>query len=143
MDDWLLEFKIACIVTAVVFGKARVSTHHCNIKPDVLCDFTDLPFSDESFNLVVMDPPHLTQIRETAWLSLKYGKLGEDWPKMLRDGFKECMRVLKIGGVLVFKWSEYEIPAEDVWRAIGQKPLFGHHSGRKSKTFWGCFMKGV
>lgn len=25
----------------------------------------------------------------------------------------------------------------------GRKPLFGHHSGKKSKTFWGCFMKGV
>ena len=33
------------------------------------------------------------------------------------------------------------IPAEKVWKAIGQKPLFGHHSGKKSKTFWACFMK--
>lgn len=40
-------------------------------------------------------------------------------------------------------WSEYDIPAEDVWKAIGRKPLFGHHSGKKSTTFWGCFMKGV
>lgn len=39
--------------------------------------------------------------------------------------------------------KNYDIPAEKVWKAIGQKPLFGHHSGRKSKTFWGCFMKGV
>jgi len=46
-----------------------------------------------------------------------------------------------MGGVLIFKWSEYDIPAEDVWKAIGQKPLFGHHSGKKSTTFWGCFMK--
>ena len=28
-----------------------------------------------------------------------------------------------------------------VWKAIGQKPLFGHHSGKKMGTFWGCFMK--
>lgn len=28
-----------------------------------------------------------------------------------------------------------------VWDAIGQKPLFGHHSGKRSQTFWGCFMK--
>ena len=27
------------------------------IIPDVLCDFTDLPFPDDSFALVVMDPP--------------------------------------------------------------------------------------
>lgn len=55
----------------------------------------------------------------------------------------ECMRVLKPDGVLIFKWSETQIPADKLWRVIGRKPLFGHHSGKKSKTFWGCFMKGV
>ena len=39
------------------------------------------------------------------------------------------------------KWSEHDIPAGKVWKAIGQKPLFGHYSGKRSKTFWGCFMK--
>ena len=90
---------------------------------------------------MVWDPPHLKQAGEDAWLIKKYGKLDEDWPVMLRDGFRECMRVLKPDGVLIFKWSEFEIPAEKVWEAIGQRPLFGHHSGRKSKTFWACFMK--
>ena len=27
-----------------------------------------------------------------------------------------------------------------MWK-IGQKPLFGHHSGKQSRTFWACFMK--
>ena len=112
-----------------------------NIDPDVLCDFTDLPFPDNSFQLVVFDPPHLTGAKETAWLVKKYGKLDDTWPQMLHDGFLECMRVLKPDGVLIFKWSEYDIPAEDVWKAIGEKPLFGHHSGKKSQTFWCCFMK--
>ena len=61
---------------------------------------------------------------------------------MIHDGFREAMRVLKPDGVLIFKWSEYDIPAEKVWRSIGQNPLFGHHSGKKSTTFWGTFMKG-
>lgn len=113
-----------------------------DINPDVLCDFTNLPFPDESFPLVVFDPPHLTGAKETAWLVKKYSKLDENWPEMIHDGFKECMCVLKPDGVLVFKWSEYDIPADKVWKAIGQKPLFGHHSGKKSNTFWGCFMKG-
>lgn len=30
----------------------------CTVNPDVLCDFTDLPFPDESFSVVVWDPPH-------------------------------------------------------------------------------------
>lgn len=29
----------------------------------------------------------------------------------------------------------------DVWKAIGQRPLFGHRSGKKMGTFWACFMK--
>jgi SAM-dependent methyltransferase len=126
---------------ALYFGKARTSLHHLHVNPDIVCDFTALPFDDNSFSLVVFDPPHLTRAKETAWLVKKYGKLDEDWPRMLHDGFAEGMRVLKPDGVLIFKWSEYDIPAEDVWKAIGQKPLFGHHSGKKSTTFWGCFMK--
>lgn len=127
---------------AMYFGKARTSLHHLHVDPDVLCDFTELPFPDDHFALVVFDPPHLTRAKETAWLVKKYGKLGDNWQQMLHDGFRECMRVLKPDGVLVFKWSEYDIPAAEVWKAIGQKPLFGHHSGKKSTTFWGCFMKG-
>ena len=126
----------------LAFGKARTSIHTLNVDPDYLCDFTDLPFEDESFSLVVFDPPHLTGAKETAWLVKKYSKLDENWPEMIHDGFAECMRVLKPDGVLIFKWSEYDIPVDKVWKAIGQKPLFGHHSGKKSKTFWGCFMKG-
>lgn len=119
------------------------SERDCVVDPDIQCDFTNLPFEDNSFFLVIFDPPHLLKAKETAWLVKKYGKLDATWPQMLHDGFAECMRVLKPDGVLIFKWSEYDITAEKVWKAIGQKPLFGHHSGKKSKTFWGCFMKGV
>lgn len=128
-------------VTGIWKSTKKDSERKIIIDPDVLCDFTKLPFDDNSFHLVVFDPPHLTGAKETSWLVKKYGKLDESWPNMLHDGFKECMRVLKTDGVLIFKLSEYDIPASEVWKAIGQKPLFGHHSGRKSKTFWGCFMK--
>lgn len=118
------------------------SERFLTVDPDIVADFTQIPFEDNVFSLVVFDPPHLTSINETAWLAKKYGRLDDNWPQMLHDGFAECMRVLKQDGVLIFKWSEYNIPAEKVWKAIGQKPLFGHHSGKQSKTFWGCFMKG-
>lgn len=135
---------------AVYCDNRREQYHHLwknagnctlDINPDVVCDFTDLPFPDNSFHLEVFDPPHLTGAKETAWLVKKYGKLDGNWPKMLHDGFQECMRVLKPDGVLIFKWSEYDIPSAEVWKAIGQKPLFGHHSGKRSRTFWACFMK--
>ena len=118
------------------------SSYTCVVDPDLRCDFTKLPFADETYSLVVFDPPHLTHGGENSWLIKKYGRLEENWPKMLHDGFRECMRVLKEDGVLIFKWSEYDLPANAVWKAIGQKPLFGHHSGKNSKTFWACFMKG-
>lgn len=138
-----IYFDKRCEEYEIAFGKAKTNLRKCIVNPDVIGDFTNLPFEDNSFSLVVFDPPHLTGAKETAWLVKKYGKLDEQWPKMLHDGFAEGMRVLKPDGVLIFKWSEYDIPADKVWKAIGQKPLFGHHSGRKSKTFWGCFMKGV
>lgn len=119
------------------------SERKCIVSPDVVCDFTALPFADDSFALVVFDPPHLLKAKETSWLVKKYGRLDDNWPQMLHDGFRECMRVLKPNGVLIFKWSEHDIPADQVWKSLGQRPLFGHHSGKKSQTFWACFMKGV
>lgn len=113
------------------------------IEPDIVCDFTALPFEDNAFSLVVFDPPHIKGLAESSWLSKKYGTLGDDWEKIIKEGFEECMRVLKPDGVLIFKWSEIQIPADNVWNAIGRKPLFGHHSGKKMNTYWGCFMKGV
>lgn len=113
------------------------------IEPDVQCDFTNLPFDNDTFLLVVFDPPHLKDVGINSWMAKKYGKVDKNWPAILHDGFKECMRVLKDDGVLIFKWSEYDIPAAAVWDALGKKPLFGHHSGKKSKTFWACYMKGI
>jgi len=119
-----------------------LSERTLTVNPDVIADFTAIPFASDTFYLVVFDPPHLQKAGETSWLVKKYGKLVDNWPQMLREGFTECMRVLRPNGILIFKWSESQISATKVWEAIGQKPLFGHHSGKNSKTFWGCFMKG-
>ena len=118
-------------------GKERFIT----VNPDIVADFTDLPFPDNTFYLVVFDPPHLLKVGENAWLKKKYGKLPDDWPSLIHDGFWECMRVLKPNGTLVFKWNEIDITVKDIIAAIGQEPLFGHKSGKQSKTHWLCFMK--
>lgn len=62
---------------------------------------------------------------------------------MIHDGFAECMRVLDDYGVLIFKWSEVQIPLKKVLDAIGEehKPLFGHRSGKHMNTHWMAFMK--
>lgn len=119
------------------------SVRHIEIHPDTICDFTDLPFEDNAFKLVVFDPPHLIRAGETAWLTLKYGKLDKNWPQMIHDGFHECMRVLDDYGTLIFKWSEVQIPLKEIIKVIGVEPLFGHRSGKHNNTHWMCFMKGV
>ena len=79
------------------FGTVK-KHRHLIIDPDVLCDFTDLPFESETFNLVVFDPPHIENLTESAWMRKAYGSLDGDWKPMIHDGFSECMRVLKVGG---------------------------------------------
>lgn len=111
------------------------------VHPDILADFRFLPFPNETFNLVVFDPPHLSKVNDTAYMAIKFERLTEDWKEVLHDGFKECLRVLKPYGTLVFKWSEVQISTREVIKAIGQEPLFGHISGRKMNTHWMCFMK--
>lgn len=74
---------------AVYCDKRREQYHHLwknagnctlDINPDVVCDFTDLPFPNNSFPLVVFDPPHLTGAKETAWLVKKYSCRREEKP---------------------------------------------------------------
>lgn len=113
------------------------------IKPDMVCDFTNMPFEDASFKLVVFDPPHLVSVGENSWMAKKYGKLGGDWKTVIKSGFTECMRVLDDYGVLVFKWNETQIPTSEIIRVVGERPLFGHKSGKQSNTHWMCFMKGA
>lgn len=120
-----------------------VSVRRLNIHPDRIVDFTDMPFPDEAFSLVVFDPPHLPHGGDTAWIVRKYGRLDKGWRKMLRDGFRECMRVLKTHGTLIFKWNEYDIPVGEVWRAIGARPLFGTRCGKRAGTIWAVFFKGT
>ena len=130
-----------------VFTDKR-SEHHtlCDgreliIEPDIVMDFTDLQFGDEQFHMVVFDPPHLRKAGKDSWMALKYGKLDETWPLMIRDGFAECFRVLKPNGTLVFKWNEDQIPVKDILALTDQKPVVGHRSGKRSNTHWICFLK--
>lgn len=44
------------------------------VSPDVVADFRNMPFADESFYMVVFDPPHLVRAGENSWLAKKYGK---------------------------------------------------------------------
>lgn len=113
------------------------------VDPDMVMDFRKLKIDAESFSLVVFDPPHLkTRNGKTGWMHKKYGSLNrETWKEDIRRGFSECFRVLKNNGVLVFKWSETEIPLREVLELTQQRPLFGHPSGKAQGTHWVAFIK--
>lgn len=111
------------------------------VNPDVVGDFRDMPFENETFHLVLFDPPHLLHLGKSSWLAKKYGRLFPTWENDIKQGFDECMRVLKPNGVLVFKWNEQQIPTDRIIEIIGRKPLFGHTSGKGQHTIWMCFMK--
>lgn len=117
------------------------SLYHCNIHPDIIADFRDLPFPDNSFHLVVFDPPHAEGLSDLSWIKKKYGSLDSDWREMFRGGVDECMRVLVPYGTLIFKWAEVKYSTREVINAIGREPLFGHRSGKKMGTHWLAFMK--
>ena len=112
-----------------------------DIKPDVVCDFTELPFRNEFFHLVVFDPPHMDTLGDNSRTAAIYGKLFGDWGSDLAGGFAECFRVLKIGGTLIFKWNSTDIPVSKILKLTEQKPLFGHLSGKHSQTHWIAFLK--
>lgn len=130
---------------AVFCDNRRIKETLCDgrvlrIEPDILCDFKALPFPDESFHLVVFDPPHLKIAGPKSWQAKKYGKLPPDWEEELRQGFAECFRVLKTNGTLVFKWSEVQIPLSKVLPLAEVPPLFGDRRGGNGAQ-WVVFMK--
>lgn len=108
------------------------------VKPDIVADFRKMPFKDNTYKLVVFDPPHLNKVGENSWIAKKYGRLGENWTQDIKKGFDECMRVLEPYGVLIFKWNEEQISLKQLLECLNKKPLFGN---KRSKTHWLVFIK--
>ena len=104
------------------------------IEPDIIADFQNIPFPDESFYLVVFDPPHLIYAGQDSWLAQKYGTLKKNWQEQLKKGFNECMRVLKKNGSLIVKWNEEQISFNDIQKLIG-KPLLAIGEARRAGQF--------
>lgn len=113
------------------------------VKPDVINDFRNLPFENESFYHVVYDPPHLFHNPQLR-LTKPYGSLNKDtWKEDISKGFNEGWRVLKPGGTLVMKWNEQNISKKDLLNILPEKAIYGHPTGSKNKTHWLIFYKEV
>lgn len=142
-DPRVLFQDIRCFETKL---KDRGKLRPFAISPDVQADFTSMPYADNTFRMVVFDPPHLkyTGLKKEAenWQMVKYGwPPAHGWQDILRKGFAECFRVLSPGGFLIFKWNETDIKVSEVLKLTDEKPVFGHISGKRANTHWICFMK--
>lgn len=117
------------------------------VQPDEKQDFRDLPYQNESFNLVVFDPPHIIRPDGMKQLSgrivKKYGALNaETWRTDLKKGFKELWRVLNPGGTLVFKFADNGVDFEEVLGLAPADPLFGTTTKTsQNDTRWFVFHK--
>lgn len=133
-------------------------------EPDIVGDFRDLKqFPDESFKLIIFDPPFWLRNGKTVNTSFmkSYGYLNpETWQVDLKKGIEECWRVLKPYGILFGKWSNYQISSPEFLKLFPCEPLIYQttsarglvstkgqnrqavsHLEEKVKTMWFCFMK--
>lgn len=127
-------------------------------EPDTITDFTNLKeFADNSFKLIVFDPPHLVNngngLAPNIANARRFGALNcETWQKDLKQAFKEFFRVLQNYGILVFKWNNARIPSSEIIKLSPVPPLFYQISSNRKKkgaksgsdeirTLWFCFMK--
>ena len=120
--------------------KHKTATVHANFK--------EIPYPNNSFNLIVFDPPHVITKKMSGSIQKCFGVLNpETWQSELKKGLEECMRVLKPKGVLLFKWNTFSKRVKELYPLFPSDPLFsqtttGNNQKRnKSKTVWFCFMK--
>ena len=113
------------------------------VAPDIVGDFRHLPFKNGSFKMVVFDPPHTIRPKEEGGIiAERYGRLtNKNWDQDLKEGFKECWRVLEPYGTLIFKWAENDKKLKELIPLFPAQPLFGSRVGARGNTIWLCFMK--
>ena len=114
-----------------------------SVQPDIIGDYRDMPFEDESFRLVVWDIPHKLK-PDKGLITMKYGSLGSGWKEDISQGFNEIMRVLKDEGVLIFKYADLDVKVSDMLSLFTIQPLFGTVTKKGvNNTYFFTFMKGI
>ena len=72
------------------------------VHPDIIADFRNIPFEDNTFSLVIFDPPHLLKVGQNSWLCKKYGKLDKTWPVNIKKGFLSLNGDLEDFSICIF-----------------------------------------
>lgn len=117
------------------------------VNPDVVATWDNMPFEDESFDMVVFDPPHIIKKQKTpSRLEIQYSYLDKDnWQQILKDAFVNLFRVLKQDGTLILKWCESNKPIEDILKLSPYQPLFANktinHNPKSKDSYMVIFLK--
>lgn len=121
----------------------RKNTRNWIVSPDIIADYTSLPFMDNCFDLVLLDPPHLVRKNlPLSWFRTKYGGMTEaNYRSNLTKGFRELFRVLRPMGTFILKWSDIDKSTKEILKLVPYKPLFGTKTGQKNNTHWILFIK--
>lgn len=106
------------------------------VRPDMQADYQSLPFQDNTFEMVVFDPPH-ADIHPDSIIGTKFGTL-TDLDEVIA-GLVECYRVTSRW--LIFKWSESAFTISQVLQRVPFTPLFGHTTAKSGPTIWVTFRK--
>ena len=119
-----------------------------DVNPDVVTTWDNMPFSDNEFDMIVFDPPHIVKkpSESKCRMEIQYTSLDKNnWQKTLQDGFKHLFRVLKPCGILVLKWCETDIKIMDVIKLSPYQPLFANmsleHNGSERNSYMVIFLK--
>ncbi|WP_413523127.1 SAM-dependent methyltransferase [Lactococcus raffinolactis] len=154
---------VCCGSRMFYFDKENPNVEYCDIRsetlkrpdknsdriikvlPDTIADFRALPFEDNYFYQVIFDPPHLINVGDSSWLKAKYGQLNkETWQDDIKKGFKECWRVLKPNGTLIFKWNDTDIDLAKLKKLFPSEPIIGQKRPKNKDgvySHWLVFMK--
>jgi hypothetical protein len=112
-----------------------------SVEPDIIGDYRDMVFEDETFHLVLWDIPHKLK-GDTGLITKKYGSLGTYWEDDCRRGFNEIWRILKPMGVLAFKYSDLDVKTSEMLAVFPETPLVGTITKKSANsTYWFIFMK--
>jgi hypothetical protein len=133
------------------------------VKPDVLADFTMIPFRDGIFDMVVFDPPHLVVSKPSAkWAhrdpaEAEFDYSGAWWGyftspmqmfKAIAMAQDEIYRVTTDDGFLYFKWNNAMAKTMTVipkfsktWVELIRTDRQTGSSVSDSTTFWVLFSK--
>lgn len=125
-------------------GNKAVCQRKWKVRPDIVADFRDTPFEDNTFDLIVFDPPHIVRDnnRKPSIMEKKYGYLPTgEYKQILKAGFQELFRILKPNGVFILKWAECDKKIDEILRYIPYQPLFGTRTGQKNNNHWILFIK--